>query len=320
MAFAVLAMLVGWLLVRPSWASKGTLAGASNAVSGAPRAGQAPNPNPVSVPAAAVPVPSPAALAALAPGACSTFAPLATARNRTIFVDPGHGGIDPGGSGTTTSGDVVQEKDVTLAVAQALLPLLRKDGFTVVLARTSDSTVIRPGPGDTTPEGLFTASGVRRDLEARVDCANRSHADVLVSIHMNNFGDPSIGGAETMYDSARPLHAQSARLASLVQHDLVAAFSAAGWSVPDRGTVDDSTLDVATLSPAAESYQHLLELGPSASGGLDRPSAMPGTLTEPLFLTSPAEADVASSDAGRAAIAAGLARAVEDYFSAKPAP
>jgi N-acetylmuramoyl-L-alanine amidase len=55
-------------------------------------------------------------------------------------------------------------------------------------------------------------------------------------------------------------------------------------------------------------------LGPAKSGYFSTPSTMPGALTEPLFITDPFEGSIAASSNGQQVIAAGLARAIEQYF------
>jgi N-acetylmuramoyl-L-alanine amidase len=42
---------------------------------------------------------------------------------------------------------------------------------------------------------------------------------------------------------------------------------------------------------------------------------MPGALIEPLFITDPFEGSIAASSLGQHVIAAGLAKAVEQYFA-----
>ena len=56
-----------------------------------------------------------------------------------------------------------------------------------------------------------------------------AHANVLVSIHMNGFGDRSVGGAETIYDAVRPFATANEQLARLLQSDILASVRAAGW-------------------------------------------------------------------------------------------
>src|ERR1019366_7055687 len=66
--------------------------------------------------------PTPVA-AGTAPGTCLAFSPLKGNRGKTVFVDPGHGGIDIGASGVTGSGTAIAEKNQTLAVGLDLLAL-----------------------------------------------------------------------------------------------------------------------------------------------------------------------------------------------------
>jgi N-acetylmuramoyl-L-alanine amidase len=231
----------------------------------------------------------------------------------TVFVDPGHGGVDPGASGTTTDGVTVEEKTLTLATGLDLLVLLRAAGYRVIRARIDDTLLLRPQPGDLA-HGTLTITGVHHDLLARVACANAAHATVLVSIHFNAFVNPTVNGAETLYDSARPFRAANLRLALLVQHAVVAQLRAQGWAVPDREVLDDTLAGTPAHSPIDAAYGHLVVLGPAAPGYLDQPSAMPGVVCEPLFVTHPAEADVAASVQGQQAIAQGLTDAITAYF------
>jgi N-acetylmuramoyl-L-alanine amidase len=257
--------------------------------------------------------PTPVA-AGTAPGTCLAFDPLHGNRGQTIFVDPGHGGIDSGTGGYTSSGMMVYEKDLTLATGLDLLADLRADGYRVVMSRIDDRLVMRAGTDDI-GGGILTGTGVHDDTEARITCANSAHADALVSLHFNAFSDPSVGGTETIYDSARPFSAANIRLAGLAQRDVLAQLHAAGWPVPDRGTADDASVGTPTLTSEAASYGHLLELGPAAAGWLSHPSAMPGILIEPLFLSRPSEADVAAAVKGQQAIARGLSQSLDTFFA-----
>ncbi len=252
--------------------------------------------------------------AGTAPGTCLAFGPLRGDRHQTLFIDPGHGGIDTGTFGTTSDGAIVYEKNLTLTTSLDLLALLRDDGFRVVMSRIDDRLLIRPDAGELS-QGALTPASVHDDVEARIACANAAHAGALVSIHFNAFWDPTVNGAETIYDSARPFSAASLRLATLVQRAILAQFHAAGWDVPDRGVMDDSTVGTPALTSEAAAYGHLLELGPAAAGWLGYPSTMPGILIEPLFLSHPAEADVAASKQGQQAMARGVTEALDAFFA-----
>src|SRR5690625_5619528 len=78
-----------------------------------------------------------------------------------IFIDPGHGGRDPG---ATANG--LQEKMICLQIAQKLNHILMETYNSVQtrLSRTTDQTL---------------------SLKARTDMANRWGADYLISIHVN---------------------------------------------------------------------------------------------------------------------------------------
>jgi N-acetylmuramoyl-L-alanine amidase len=249
-----------------------------------------------------------------ADGSCQSFAPLRGNVHRTVFIDAGHGGPDPGTSGPDGQGGVIEEKNATLAVAIDLAQILRQQGYAVVLSRTRDSSVMRLHDGDL-DGGVLTADAEHRETLARVTCANSSQAGVLLSIHFNGFSDPSVGGAETFYDTARPFASVNTRLATLVQQDVLAAMASAGWQIPDRGTATDTSDDAPTLTAQAAAYPYLLLLGPARTGWLDQPSEMPGVLCEPLFLSDPIEATIAASSAGQQAIARGFAQAIDDAYT-----
>jgi N-acetylmuramoyl-L-alanine amidase len=248
------------------------------------------------------------------PGACMEYAPTSGDRHLTVFLDAGHGGLDPGGVGETESGQTIEEADETLPVEVDAMGLLRAKGFTVVVSRTKDETVARLGPGDVSG-GLFTAQGVHDDVAARDVCANTAKANVLVGIYFDAGGSSLDAGSVTGYDTERPFSAQNLKLATLVQTDVLDAMNAQGWSIPDLGVVDDSELGGPALTTAAADYGHLLLLGPADPGYAATPSGMPGALIEPLFITDPSEGSIADSASGQEVIAGGLALAIEHYFA-----
>ncbi len=234
-----------------------------------------------------------------------------------VFLDPGHGGVDTGTIGTAEDGTIVYEKNVALALALRTAEHLRQDGIGVVLSRTDDSL---PGasPTDFTSDGkMLTPDGVLADLQRRIDRANASGARVLLSIHLNGFSDPSIGGAETFYDSARSFGDSNKRFATLIQNSLISTLRAHDYDTPDRGVTDDQDLDIESLGSLVGSYNHLVLLGPAVPGRL-RPSTMPGALSEPLFLSNPPEATAVLDPTFQDLIASSYARAIEQFLDWKP--
>jgi N-acetylmuramoyl-L-alanine amidase len=230
-----------------------------------------------------------------------------------VFLDPGHGGVDTGTIGTTPDGVTLEEKNLALEIALDAADHLRQDDLTVVLSRTSDA-LVGASPGDYTADGTaLTADGVLADLQHRIDRANASHADVLLSIHLNAFSDPSVGGTQTFYDAARPFGDQNKALATLVQGSVVSALRARGLGDPDRGATDDEDLQAESLGSLSNTYDHLVMLGPGVPGRL-RPSEMPGALCEVVFLSNPSEAAAVSQPATQDAVAVAFAQAIEQFL------
>ncbi|OEU48648.1 MAG: hypothetical protein BA866_01605 [Desulfobulbaceae bacterium S5133MH15] len=93
---------------------------------------------------------------------------------RTIVIDPGHGGKDPG-----AMANGIKEKDIVLNIAKKLAPILQKDlGCKVILTRTDDTFIT---------------------LEERTAIANAQGADLFISLHINAHPVPKVRGLETYY-------------------------------------------------------------------------------------------------------------------------
>ncbi|MBX6377758.1 MAG: N-acetylmuramoyl-L-alanine amidase [Clostridia bacterium] len=146
---------------------------------------------------------------------------LEALHGRTVAIDPGHGGVDPGsiGRGGTL------EKDVVLAIALRLRDHLEAAGARVVLTREEDRDI--SGYADPWHPDRY-----RRDLYRRVEIVEASGADVLVSVHANALADRSVRGAQTFY---RPdPDGRNRRLAQTLQAELARVTGQA-----NRGTSTD---------------------------------------------------------------------------------
>lgn len=100
---------------------------------------------------------------------------------KTIVIDAGHGGYDPGAIGSSGT----QEKNITLSVSLKLGEILKNQGHTVIYTRESDK--------------VSWKSNVKEDLKARVDIASNSKADLFISIHCNSSKLSYLRGMETYY-------------------------------------------------------------------------------------------------------------------------
>jgi N-acetylmuramoyl-L-alanine amidase len=256
-----------------------------------------------------------------APGSCVAYAPTAGDLGKTVFLDAGHGGIDPGAVGTTRSGATTHEADETLPVELEAMSLLRAEGFRVVVSRTRSSTVVKLTSADL-GGGTLSLRGAHDDVVARDLCADEAGADALVGIYYDAGASAQNAGSITAYDTDRSFVTANLRLARLVQHDVLVRMNAQGWAIPDDGVQTDDQLGSLSGDPTAggiaaqaAAYHHLLLLGPAQTGYLATPSTMPGAVIEPLYITDPFEASIAASGQGQRVIALGIAAAVGRYLA-----
>ena len=123
---------------------------------------------------------SPTAEPAPAPG------PLA---GLTILVDAGHGGYD-GGARCRDSG--VWEKELTLAVALQTKSALTRQGASVIMTRTEDADLC-------TADRPASLTKKRQDMQRRVALAQDNGADMVLSIHMNEYRVRGESGPQVFY-------------------------------------------------------------------------------------------------------------------------
>lgn len=230
-----------------------------------------------------------------------------------VYIDPGHGGVDVGTQGPTLDGKNVYEKTVSLAIAIRVQRILRADGIGSILSRSADA-LLDLTAADYTPDGhLLTPDGLLHDLQNRISRANASGALVLLSIHLNAYTDPAVGGSETFYDADRPFAEDNQRFARLIQNAVASAIRDAGYSSPDRGIAEDTTLQSDGFGALGVPYNHLVLLGPPVPGRL-KPTQIPGALSEPLFLSNPSEASLAVRPEVQEILARAYATAIEQFL------
>lgn len=106
---------------------------------------------------------------------------------RKVCIDMGHGGKDPG-----ARGGGMNEKKINYNVGMELKKLLLQDGYEVVMTRQNDEYL---------------------GLTERALIANKSKADILVSIHHNAGGSGKGDGFEVYYQIDPTVTMGSKRLA-----------------------------------------------------------------------------------------------------------
>ncbi|HEU5432503.1 MAG TPA: N-acetylmuramoyl-L-alanine amidase [Thermomicrobiales bacterium] len=231
---------------------------------------------------------------------------MAAGNRPLVCLDPGHGGSDLGNVRVVDDKIVLQEKDLTLQVAQALADRLRADNMNVLLTRTTDSEVNPTnsdvnGDGTVAPTDGDAQTDQLDDLQARVNICNAANANLLVSIHFNSAVNVHLAGYEVWYNDKRPFSDRSKTFATFAHDELGKAFAAAGYEANDRGIGVD---DLAVLAPARP--------------GKLVPSNMPGAIVEGLFLSNDGDATFIESGRASDAIVTAYERAIQRYFAEYP--
>lgn len=214
---------------------------------------------------------------------------------RTVMIDPGHGGKDPGAHGLYG----LAEKDVNLRFAKLLGEALRQKGFTVLYTRTKDVFV---------------------PLEARTEMANTRGADLFVSVHCNAHSDGSTGGLETYslnlansQDAVRVAARENASSSKRIS-DLQAILTDLMLSAK---TIESRDLAKIVQKRAAGPLRQ--RYGTRDRGPHEAPfyvligAHMPAVLVEMGYLTNPAEAKRLASDQYLHTLASGLADGIAAY-------
>ena len=104
---------------------------------------------------------------------------------KVIYLDPGHGGIDPGAVYKD-----IEEADINLEIVKKIQTLLEKYGAIVYLTRYGDYDLSVPN----------TINRKRSDLSRRGNIINRSNCDLYLSIHLNAESSSTWKGAQMFYD------------------------------------------------------------------------------------------------------------------------
>ena len=121
---------------------------------------------------------------------------------KIIYLDPGHGGIDPG----STYKDIY-EKDINLSICFKLKQELEKQGANVYLTRYGDYDLSTPN----------TKTRKKSDLNNRVRMINDSNANIYISIHLNSYQSNYWHGAQVFYDD---VNKENKEIATIIQKEL----------------------------------------------------------------------------------------------------
>lgn len=118
---------------------------------------------------------------------------------KTIYLDAGHGGKDPGAYYKD-----IYEEDINLSIVLKLRDKLESLGAIVYLTRDSDYDLSNPN----------ASLRKRSDLSNRAKMINSSDADIYLSIHLNSSSNTSWRGAQVFYDD---INKNNEKLADIFQ-------------------------------------------------------------------------------------------------------
>ncbi len=220
---------------------------------------------------------------------------------RVIVIDPGHGGVDPGATGSGGT----YEKDLVLPLAKSLRDALESTGkYTVVMTRDTD---------------IFLS------LKARVAVGRRSKADLFISLHADSAPNAVVRGASvyTLSETASDKEAE-ALAKSENQSDIIA-----GVDLTNESDVVTSILiDLAQRETKNNAVKFAQDLVPELqrAGGVTHKSHkfagfrvlkapdVPSVLVEVGYVSNRLDESVMVTNRWRRGMASAISRAVERYF------
>jgi N-acetylmuramoyl-L-alanine amidase len=222
-----------------------------------------------------------------------------------IAVDAGHGGQDPGAIGPNGT----REKDVTLAIAQALAERINSEpGMRAVLTRNRDEFL---------------------ELRDRIHRARVARADMFVSVPADSIADRSISGASVYVLS---VHGASNEAARWLAERENAADLMGGVRLDDKGALAPVLLDatqseiIGVSASAAERVVGALEnVGEVRKAQVQhagfvvlKSPDIPSMLVETAYISNPAEERRLRTASQQERLADAIASGIHSFFAQNP--
>lgn len=199
---------------------------------------------------------------------------------RTVVLDAGHGGKDPGALAASGA----QEKALALDIARRVRTQLAVAGVQSVLVREGDTFV---------------------ELEDRPKAAAKAKGDLFVSIHLNATGTKSVRGIETFAVAAAG-HPPTAAGTTVLKYA----------AVPNNAYNHSSSVLAYQIQKALIGITRAEDRGlKRARFAVLRESAMPAALVECGFLTNAQEAQKLGTPSYRETVAKGIAQGILNYLA-----
>jgi len=224
---------------------------------------------------------------------------------KLVYLDPGHGGRDPGAQGVRGT----QEKAVVMAIARVLQrELLAGGSYRVLLTRSTDSFVA---------------------LRERVARAQAAKADLFLSLHADSHDNPDIRGASVYTLSEEATDREAAALAARENRADAVVGSLRLADKPDnvastlvamtqRGTVNDSRRLAETIVQTfgKNGIRLLPRTHRQAGFAVLTSPDIPAALVELGYLSNPQDEKLLTVRQHQMALARALRASVDAHFAA----
>jgi len=225
---------------------------------------------------------------------------------KTIVIDAGHGGKDPGAHGSYSL-----EKDVALAIAKKVQALLNDEmpGINVIMTRTTDKFI---------------------PLNERSEIANRNNANLFISIHCNSSPEGTGSAHKGVLLLVYGFHRQQEQMEALrenasiyIEKDYKKTYADYNEDNPANSIIlnavmhkyrEQSILFGKILNKEFAENDGRKSLGVKEQGVLVLAhSAMPAVLVETGYINNPDEEQYLNSEAGQDEVAQSIVRAIKAY-------
>lgn len=212
---------------------------------------------------------------------------------KTIVIDPGHGGKDPGAFG----GDTRKERIIVLSISKKLREILTQRGYTVLMTRDTNRFI---------------------PLRERTAFAVQHKADLFLSIHANGSESPKARGIETYYLDVASTDKASEIIAARENVD-------SGYSIQELEKLLKGIIQESKSEDSRRLAGYVQQALVQATGAIDRGvkharfvvligTNVPAVLIETGFVSNPTEGRKLTTSAYQHKIATAIAEGVDRFL------
>lgn len=212
---------------------------------------------------------------------------------KTIVIDPGHGGKDPGALGTSG----LQEKGIVLSISEKLREILIAKGYTVLMTRDTNRFI---------------------PLKKRTEFATQHKADLFLSIHANGSESSRANGIETYYLDITSTDNAAEKVAARENID-------SGYSIQELDTLLEELIRQSKSEDSKRLARYVQQALVHSTGAVDRGvkharfvvligTKVPAILIETGFVSNAVEGQKLATSAYQHKVATAIAQGVDRFL------